>query len=103
MLPSMFDPEELTGKRVTVGPKTTLGSLLRRKTPRAYTRRVSPGLYTARSHTRRGRRHYVYVNLSGVTTCSCEAYSYDKTCWAMKAVARRLLRNRRELEEVAAR
>lgn len=73
------------------------------RTPRAHTRRIAPGLYTARSHTFPRRRHYVGVDGHGVATCSCEAYGYDKVCWAMKAVARRLLRNPRERAEVAAR
>lgn len=74
-----------------------------KKTPRVHTRRIAPGLYTARSHTFPRRHHYVAVSPAGHATCSCEAYGYDKTCWAMVAVARRLLRNRREREEVAAR
>ena len=91
------------------------------RSTRAHTRRIAPGLYTARSHTRAARRHYVAVSGtglqrsslgpqaaaplagSGAMTCSCEAYTYGKDCWAMKAVARRLLRRRDELKEVAAR
>lgn len=79
--------------RITVRPRT----------PRAHTRRVAPGLYTARSHTFPRRRHYVGVSSSGVMTCSCEAYGYERVCWAMKAVARRLLRSHRERLEVVAR
>lgn len=74
-----------------------------KRTPRAHTRRIAPGLYTARSHTFPARRHYVGVDGKGRVTCSCEAYGYAKVCWAMKAVARRLLRSRRERLEVAAR
>lgn len=77
-----------------------------KKAPRAYTRRIAPGLYIARSHSRpRTHRHYVGVDGHGVATCSCEAYEYQplRGCWAMRAVARRLLRNRKEREEVAAR
>jgi len=75
-----------------------------RRVPRAHTRRVAPGVYTARSHTHRGRHHHVGVSPSGQVTCSCEAYTLGegKTCWAMKAVARRLLRHRAEREEVIA-
>jgi hypothetical protein len=78
----------------------------KKRTPRAHTRRIGLGTYTARSHSRPGRsRHYVYVNSSGGVTCSCEAYTLGlgKTCWAMKAVAKRLLRSRVEREEVASR
>lgn len=77
-----------------------------KKAPRAHTRRVAPGLYIARSHSRpRTHRHYVNVANTGEMTCSCEAYEYQplRGCWAMRAVARRLLRRRREREEVAAR
>jgi hypothetical protein len=76
---------------------------MKRTTPRAHTRRLAPGVYTARSHSRASLRHYIAVSPRGITTCSCEAYTYDKVCWAMKAVARRLLRHRAEREEVAAR
>lgn len=76
---------------------------IKKKTPRAHTRRIAPGLYTARSHTRALRRHYICVSRIGLMTCSCEAYGYDKACWAMKAVVRRLLRNHTELMEVASR
>jgi hypothetical protein len=73
-----------------------------RKTPRAHTRRLAPGAYTARSHTRPGTRHFIGVSTTAVITCSCEAYTLGKGkwCWAMQAVARRLLRRRSELMEV---
>jgi hypothetical protein len=74
-----------------------------KKSIRPYTRRIAPGLFTARSHTRASRRHYIAVSSSGVATCSCEAYTYDKVCWAMRAVAKRLLRSPRERAEVASR
>jgi hypothetical protein len=75
------------------------------KTPRAHTRRVAPGAYTARSHSHPGRHHHVGVSSHGVATCSCESYTLGegRPCWAMKAVARRLLRHRSEREETAAR
>lgn len=99
---------ELIGKTIRVGPRTTLRDIVRQtrpRIPRAYTRRVAPGAYTARSHTRASLRHYIGVSRTGQVTCSCEAYvlGEGKTCWAMSAVARRLLRNRRELLEVVSR
>jgi hypothetical protein len=75
------------------------------KVPRAHTRRVAPGAYTARSHSHPGRHHHIGVSPTAQVTCSCEAYTLGlgKTCWAMKAVARRLLRRRVERLEVACR
>lgn len=94
MIPAMSTPK---------APRAHSRGQARPHTPRPYTRRVAPGLYTARSHTRSSLRHYVAVANTGETTCSCEAYTYDRVCWAMKAVARRLLRRRAEREEVASR
>jgi hypothetical protein len=76
-----------------------------RPTPRPHTRRVAPGLYLARRHSDPGLHHHVNVDGSGQATCSCEAYTLGqgRPCWAMKAVARRLLRHRAEREEVAGR
>lgn len=77
---------------------------MKTRTPRAHTRRIAPGLYTARSH-RPGHPHH-YVGVKGpVVTCSCEAYTLGngKTCHAMLAVMRRLLRRPAELMEVASR
>lgn len=76
-----------------------------RKTPRAHTRHLAPGAYRARSHRPGHPHHYIGVDQNGVVTCSCEAYTLGKgkTCWAMKAVARRLLRRCDERLELVAR
>lgn len=74
-----------------------------KKTPRAHTRRIAAGTYRARSHRPGHPPHYVYVHTSGHTTCSCDAFTFGQVCWAMKAVARRLLRNPREMTEAACR
>lgn len=53
-------------------------------------------MFVARRRSTPGR-HYVFVCPSGDLTCSCEAFEHDQPCHAMKAVAARLLRNKREL------
>lgn len=98
------DPELLVGQRITIRPDTRLRDLVR-KTPRAHTRRIAAGAYRARSHRAGHPAHFIGVGTDGTLSCSCEAYTLGegKACWAMKAVARRLLRSPRELTEAACR